>query len=181
MNSLLQSRWHFFLWKIETTHKDRCTQYIVTSTNVKLSSWKSDTTSMALLPTQQKKKNWNRPSESATRWRVLQLFDQGGIAFDYTGTDTIRQVNKYLLTILKMENLHFFQKQIKIYLNSVKLNQRERPYNSNVSPDIKVFTDFIHHLQKLSTLFLSFILCIQCQILRFFQNNYWASSRCKCI
>ena len=32
----------FFLWKIETTHKDRCTQYGVTSTNVKLSSWKSD-------------------------------------------------------------------------------------------------------------------------------------------
>ena len=69
----------FFLWKIETTHKDRCTQYGVTSTNVKLSSWKSDRTSMTLLPTQQKKKNWNRPNESATRWRVLKLFDQGGI------------------------------------------------------------------------------------------------------
>ena len=26
-----------------------------------------------------KKKNWNRPNESATRWRVLKLFDQGGI------------------------------------------------------------------------------------------------------
>ena len=78
-NSLLQSRWHFFffLWKIETTHKDRCTQYGVTSTNVKLSSWKSDRMSMTLLPTQQKK-NWNRPNESATRWRVLKLFDQGG-------------------------------------------------------------------------------------------------------
>ena len=69
----------FLLWKIETTHKDRCTQYGVTSTNVKLSSSKSDRTSMTLLPTQQKKKNWNRPNESATRWRVLKLFDQGGI------------------------------------------------------------------------------------------------------
>ena len=69
----------FFLWKIETTHKDRCTQYSVTSTNVKLSSWKSDRTLMTLLPTQQKKKNWNRPNESATRWRVLKLFDQGGM------------------------------------------------------------------------------------------------------
>ena len=48
----------FFLWKIETTHKDKCTQYGVTLTNVKLSSWKADRTSMTLLPTQQKK-NWN--------------------------------------------------------------------------------------------------------------------------
>ena len=68
----------FFLWKIETTHKDRCTQYSVTSTNVNLSSWKSDRTSMTLLPTQ-RKKNCNRPNASATRWRVLKLFDEGGI------------------------------------------------------------------------------------------------------
>ena len=69
----------FFWWEIETTHKDWCTQYSVTSTNVKLSSWKSDRTSMTLLPTQQKKKNWNRQNESATRWRALKLFNQGGI------------------------------------------------------------------------------------------------------
>ena len=69
----------FSLWKIETTQKDRCTQYSVTSTNVKLSSWKSDRTSMTLLPTQQKKESWNRSNESATRRRVLKLFDQGGI------------------------------------------------------------------------------------------------------
>ena len=80
-NSLLQSRWHFFLWKIEATHKDICTQYGVTSTNVKLSSWKSKRTSMTLLPTQQKKQNWNRPNGSTTRWRVLKLFDQGGISY----------------------------------------------------------------------------------------------------
>ena len=55
MHTRCCSRWHFFLWKIETTHKDRCTQYGVTSTNVKLSSWKSDRTSMTLLPTQ---KEW---------------------------------------------------------------------------------------------------------------------------
>ena len=24
--------------------------------------------------------NWNRPKESITRWRVLKLFDQGGIS-----------------------------------------------------------------------------------------------------
>ena len=37
---------------------------------------------MTLLPTQQKKKNWNRPNESATRGRVLKLFNQGGISVD---------------------------------------------------------------------------------------------------
>ena len=32
---------------------------------------------MTLLATQKNKMNWNRPNESAIRWRVLKLFDQG--------------------------------------------------------------------------------------------------------
>ena len=73
----------FFFVKNRNHTKDKCTQYSVTSTNVKLSSWKSDRTSMTLLPIQQKKKNLNRPNKSATRWRVLKLFDQGGTYCDF--------------------------------------------------------------------------------------------------
>ena len=126
--NLMQSRWHFFLWKIETTHKDRCTQYSVTSTNVKLSSWKSDRTSMTLLPRQQQKKNWNRPNESAIRWRVLKFFDQGGI--DIIFNEAVLKTSDSLILILRHPEQ---ENEITLPLPTVCLDNRRIGSNRQTS------------------------------------------------